>query len=121
MNKQFNCANKYVPPHAEYLLLPWYDRGSLMSYIDALKCDQFQKDSQGHLERTKIVNFAIIHALARGEPVDRLSKKLFKSVHETDLKGYKDRDAIVSSAIHTKRKDLYLDKGLVVKHFRKKM
>lgn len=84
MSKQFDCANKYVPP-PEHLLLPWYERGGLMSYIDALKCEEFQKDHQEHFGRTKFVNFAIIHAQARGKPVDRVSEKSFKSFRETKV------------------------------------
>ena len=49
MNKQFDCANKYVSP-PEHLLLSWYERGGLMSYIDALKCEEFQKDIKNILE-----------------------------------------------------------------------
>ena len=49
MSKQFDCANKYVPP-PEHLLLPWYKRGGLMSYIDALKCEEFKKIIKNILE-----------------------------------------------------------------------
>ena len=29
-----------------------------MSYIDALKCEEFQNDPSGHFESTKVINFA---------------------------------------------------------------
>ena len=69
-----------------------------MSHIDALKWEEFRKDPQEHFERTKIVNFVIIHVQVRGEPVDKVSEKSFKSACKTDLQSYKDKDAIVSSA-----------------------
>ena len=119
MNRQVNCSNKCVTPHVEHLLVPWYERDGLMSYIDALKCEQFQDDSQGHFERTKLINFDMIHAQARGESLDKKSEDLYKTVRERDIQGYTDRDSIVSSAIRSRRKDLHLVSRLIVKHFKK--
>ena len=118
MNRQFNYSNKYIPPYVEYLSLPWYEKDGLMSYIEALKCEQFKNDPQGHFERAKVINFDMIHAQARGESVDKVKEEPFKTVREKDIQGYTNRDSIVSSAIRTRRKDLYLEKKLV-KHFKK--
>ena len=41
-------VNKYVPPFAEHLILPWYERDGLMSYIDSLNCQEFLKDTDEH-------------------------------------------------------------------------
>ena len=34
-------VNKYVPRFAQHSELPWYERDGLLSYIDALKCEEF--------------------------------------------------------------------------------
>ena len=66
-----NCDNKYVPTHAEDLSLPWYERDGLMSYIDSLKCYEFKTNSEEHFNKTKTVNFAMIHAQAISDKLDQ--------------------------------------------------
>lgn len=70
MNRKFNYTNKYIPPHEEHLPLPWYERDGLMNYINALKSEVLKEVPQGHLQSTKVENFAMIHAQARGEKID---------------------------------------------------
>ena len=50
----------------------------------------------------------MIHAQARGEKID--DDKPYKTVCEKDLRGYKNKDDIVSSAIRVIRKDIHLEK-----------
>ena len=114
MNRKFNYTNRYIPPHAEHLSLPLYERDGLLSYIDVLRCEEFNEDPRGHFQSRKVVNFAVIHAQARGEKID---DKPYKSVCEKDLRGYKNKDDIVSSAIRVNHKDIHLEKQLLVKHF----
>ena len=87
MNRQVNYSDKYVPPHVEHLSVPWYDRDGLMSYIDSLKCEEFQNDPPGHFESTKVINFAMIHAQARGKSLDKKTEDSYKSVREKDIQG----------------------------------
>ena len=114
-----NCDNKYVPTHAEDLSLPWYERDGLMSYIDSLKCDEFKKNPEEHFNKTKIFNFAMIHAQARG---DKLNQKIVndsRTIFENYLHSYKSKEKTISSAIKCRRKNLHVDKKLVKKHFKK--
>ena len=90
--------------------LPWYERNGLMSFINPLKNKIFKEDPQGHVQSTTVVNFAMIHAQARGEKVD---DKPHNTVCKKDLRGYKNKDEIVSSAIHVNR----IEKQLFLKHF----
>ena len=114
MNRKFNYTNKYIPPHEEHLPLPWYERDGLMSYIDAMKHEESKEDSQGHFQRTKVVNFAMIHVQAEGEKTD---DKPYTTLCEKELRRYKNKDDIVSSAIRVSRKDIHIEKQLLVKHF----
>ena len=121
MNRKINYANKYVPQHAGHGSLLWYERDGLMSYIDALKYEQFQNDPQGHFERTRVINFEIIQAQARGEYLDKKTEDSYKTVQEKDSQDYSYRHDIVAPVIQSRRKDLHLEKGLVVKHFKKQL
>ena len=68
-----NCDNNYILTHAEHLSLLWYERDGLRSYRDSLKCDEFKKNPEEHFDKTKVVNFAMIHAQARG---DKFNQKI---------------------------------------------
>ena len=63
----------------------------------------------------------MIHAQARGESLDKKSKDLYRTVREKDIQGYTDKDSIDSSAIRPRRKDLHLERRLIVKHFKKEL
>ena len=56
-----------------------------MIYIDALKCEMFQNDPQGHFERAKVINFDMIHAQARGKFLGNKSKDSYKTAREKDV------------------------------------
>ena len=90
--------------------LLWYERNGLMSFINPLKNKIFKEDPQWHVQSMTMVNFAMIHAQARGEKVD---DKPYNTVCKKDLRGYKNKDEIVSSAIHVN----CIEKQLFLKHF----
>ena len=47
-----NFTNNYIPEFVPDNL-KWYERDSLMTYIDKLKYDNFIKDTDRHLEKRK--------------------------------------------------------------------
>ena len=114
-----NYHNKYVPTHAEHLSSPWYERDGLVLHIDSLKCDEFKKNPKEHFNKTKIVNFAMIHAQARGDKLDQKIVTDSRNIFENHLDGYKSKEKIISSAIKCGRKSLHVEKKLVKKHFKK--
>ena len=59
-------VNKYVPKFAQHSELPWYECDGLLSYIDALKCEEFLKDADCHFKTAQVVNFDIIHQSVEG-------------------------------------------------------
>ena len=64
-----NFTNNYIP---EFLPdnLKWYERDSLMTYIDKLKYDNFIKDTDRHFEKRKSLIFYILHKQARTEKIE---------------------------------------------------
>ena len=94
-----NCDNNYVPTYAEHLSLLWCERDGLRSYIDSLKCDEFKKNPEEHFDKTKVVNFAMIHAQARGDKFNQKIVNDSRTIFENHLDGYKSKEKIVSSAI----------------------
>ena len=87
-----NCDNNYVPTHAEHLSLLWCERDGLRSYIDSLNPEE-------HFDKTKVVNFAMIHAKARGDKFNQKIVNDSRTIFENHLDGYKSKEKIVSSAI----------------------
>ena len=67
-------VNKYVPPFAKHLKLPWYERDGLMPYIDSLKCHEFLNDTDEHFKKAEVINFDIIHHKCWGDPLQKYLK-----------------------------------------------
>ena len=80
-------VNKYVPRFVQHFELPWYERDGLMSYIDALKCDEFLNDTDVHFKNAQVVNFDIIHHECRGDPLKGNSED-YKTIEKEDLNDY---------------------------------
>lgn len=59
-----------------------------MSYIDSLKCEEFNKNADKYFEIAKMVNFDIIHHQCRGDPLSKNIRK-HQRVKEKNLHKYK--------------------------------
>ena len=70
-----------MPPFAEHLNLPWYERDGLMSYIDSLKCQDFLNDTDEHFQKAEVTNFNIILHKCRGDPLQK-DLKTYRSVQK---------------------------------------
>ena len=108
-------ANKpvmsYVPPFVPQDL-PWYERDGLMMWYVQGKCQEFLRDTDRHFNKTKIVNFDIIHKQCCGEVVPNELLKYYQTVNQTRVSEYPpgDQEKILSSAFRTNRKDIYFEK-----------
>ena len=93
-------VNKYVPKFAQHSELPWYERDGLLSYIDALKCEEFVKDKNSHFKTAKVVNFDIIHHECRWDSLQGNYKK-YQTVNKKDMDKYSanSKRTIVNSDI----------------------
>ena len=111
-------VNKYVPPFAKHLKLPWYERDSLMPYIDSLKCHEFLNDTDEHFKKAEVINFDIIHHKCWGDP---LQKYLNLSIcAKKDFSGYNQQQKknIISSALSCKFKGICVEKMVAYDYFK---
>ena len=111
--------NKYVPRFAQHSELPWYERDGLLSYIDALKCEEFLKDTDSHFKTVQVVNFDIIHHDCKGDPLQG-SYNEYQTVNTKDMGKHSSntKKKIVNSAIPSDRKDIFIDKKVTPNHFK---
>ena len=63
-------ANKYIPTYVAPDL-KWYERYGLLTYIDRLKYERFERNRESYLENAKIANFDIIHHQCRGDKLQK--------------------------------------------------
>ena len=54
-------ANDYIPKYVPEGL-PWYERDSLLTYIDQLKYKEFISDPDVTVKNIKVINFDMIYA-----------------------------------------------------------
>ena len=113
-------VNKYVPRFAQHSELPWYVRDGLLSYIDALKCEEFLKDTDSHFKTAQVENFDIIHHECRGDPLQG-SYKEYQTVNKKNMDKYSSnsKKKIVNSAIRSDKKDVFIDKKVTLDHFKR--
>ena len=67
MSKKF-FANKYVPNYQSEDI-PWYERDSLLTCIDALKCKEFLYNCDEHFLSIEVINFSIINHRCKSIPL----------------------------------------------------
>ena len=98
-------VSKYVPRFKQHSVPPWYGCDGLWSYIDALKCEEFFKDTDSHFKTAQVVNFDIIHHECRGDPLQG-SYKEYQTVNKKDMDEYSSnsKEKIGNSAIRSDRK-----------------
>ena len=106
------CSNNYVP---EYVPpgLPWYERDGFMTRYNQAKCQEFLRNSKEHFNSTKIINFDIIHSLARREKIPDDVLKKYQTVQDGRVSQYpkRDRNNFLSEAFKTKEKMFTLKKS----------
>ena len=57
----------YIPPYVPADLI-WYERDSLMTYIDRLNYERFKEDQDAYLKNVEVIYFNIIYNQIRGDP-----------------------------------------------------
>ena len=117
-------ANKptmsYVPPFVQQDF-SWYEHDGLMAQYNQGKCQDFLRDTDRNFNKTKLVNFDIIHKQCRGEVVSNELLKYHQTVNQTQMSEYpsNDQENILSSAFRTDRKDTFFEKKSIEKHLKK--
>ena len=88
-------ANKptmsYVPPFVQQDF-SWYEHDGLMAQYNQGKCQDFLRDTDRNFNKTKIVNFDIIHKQCRGEVVSNELLKYHQTVNQTQMSEYPSND-----------------------------
>ena len=111
-------SNSYIPPYVAPNL-KWYERDGLLTYIDRLKYERKYENRDSYLENVEITNFDIIHHECRGDPLQK-SHKEYMTVNEqsVDRMSTTDRKKAMGACFRTKRKDLYVQRNLMLSYFK---
>ena len=83
-----------------------------MTYFDKLKYDNFVNDTDGYFEKTRVINFGIIHKQVEEEQVEADLFKKYNTMDHSRLQLYPEKEKIetLSSAFRCSRKDIFLKK-----------
>ena len=76
--------------------------------------------SKTHFENVYITNFDLIHNSARGDPLS-YSKKFYQTISMSDLNkiDFPNSNAFVAATIRSQRDDVYFEKNVLEKHFKR--
>ena len=117
-SQQTISVNSYIPPYIAPDL-KWYKRDGLLTYIDRLKYERFEKDRDAYLKNARIINFDIIHHESRGDELQN-SYKHYKTVGEKnfDKMPKNGRKKATAACFRSKRKDLYVQRDIMLAYFK---
>ena len=93
--------------YSNYVLpdLPWYERDGLMTWYNQAKSQEFLRNSKEHFNKTKIINFDIIHRLARGEKIPDDVLKKYQTIQDSRVSQYPKRAGIFFHLKHLRLKE----------------
>ena len=105
-------VNNYIPHYPEH-------EEDLHEILLRHEYERINKNKKEYFRKAKIINFDIINHKCRGDPLKN-SIQYYETIHEHDLKLAKeeDKDDFISESIRSQRKDLYIQKDILNKHFK---
>ena len=112
MENKTICVNNYIPYYP-------VNKDNLHDSLLRNKYEKINKNKKEYFELAKIVNFDMIHNECKGTPLQN-SVKYYQTIHQDNLKRAQeeDREEFISEAIKSKRDDLYIEKEIIIQHFR---
>ena len=115
MNSSRYPMTTYVP--AKPTMENFYDLHNRLKKMDF---DEIVNDPTTHFKNVYITNFDLIHNSARGDPLS-YSKKFYQTITMFDLNkiDFPNSDAFVAAAIRSQRNDVYFEKKVLEKHFKR--
>ena len=115
MNSSRYPMTTYVP--AKPKMENFYDLHNRLKKMDF---DEIVNDPTTHFKNVYITNFDLIHNSARGDPLS-YSKKFYQTITMFDLNkiDFPNSDAFVAAAIRSQRNDVYFEKKVLEKHFKR--
>ena len=115
MNSSKYPMTSYVPtkPNTD----KFYD---LHKRLQKMDFDEIVNDPTKHFDNVYVTNFDLIHHSARGDPLS-YSKKFYQTITSSDLNqiDFPNSDAFVAAAIKSERDDVYFEKTVLEKHFKR--
>ena len=118
MSSQKISTNSYIPPYVSPNL-KWYESDGLLTYIDRLKYEQFEKDRDLYLKNACITNFDIIHHECRGGKLEKTYRE-HKTVCKKsfDKMPLLDEQKALGACFRSERKDLHVKRKLMIAYFK---
>ena len=115
MNSSRYPMTSYVPGKPK--IEKFYDLHNRLKKMDF---DEIVNDPKTHFENVYITNFDLIHNSARGDPLS-YSKKFYQTISMSDLNkiDFPNSNAFVAAAIRSQRDDVYFEKNVLEKHFKR--
>ena len=112
MENKTICVNSYIPYYP-------VKKDSLHDSLLRNKYEKINKNKKEYFELAKITNFDMIHNECKGTPLQN-SVKYYQTIHQDNLERAQeeDREEFISEAIKSKRDDLYIEKEIIIQHFR---
>ena len=120
MNNNKICVGKYIPPYEkDYFKQAWFER-DLMTYIDYLRYPECVRDPDVYFKRVNVVYFDFIHNKCRGDPLKK-SMREHDTVYKNDFVDYsaKAKKPVISAALRNKHEDIWVQRYLMIEHFKK--
>ena len=115
MNSSRYPMTTYVP--AKPKMENFYDLHNRLKKMDF---DEIVNDPTTHFKNVYITNFDLTHNSARGDPLS-YSKKFYQTITMFDLNkiDFPNSDAFVAAAIRSQRNDVYFEKKVLERHFKR--
>ena len=112
------CKNSYIPFYVKPDL-KWYERDGLITYIDRLKYERFEKNRDMYFTNVLVINFDIINNQIKKTPLKK-SIKEYKTIKNEKLNNMPpdDRDAAIAAALRCERTDLQVCKKVRDEYFK---
>ena len=110
-NSDIITVNSYIPYYPK-------QKSCLHDTLLIEKYKKIQQNLQDYFINVQLTNFDIIHHESRGDPLQR-SVKYYQKIRQENFENIPKQDEhnFISSAIRTKRDDIYIEKDVMKKHF----
>ena len=120
MTKNPILTNTYIPRKTKQGKYEWYEY-DLMSYFNDLKYEELASDTDGYFQNAPVINFNIINHECCDTPLQNPGQ-YYKIMQKKDFNNYEHhvQTKAISSAIKSKRNDLYFEQDVLKQHFKKK-
>ena len=110
-NNNIIAVNDYIPYYPK-------EKNCLHHTLLTEKYKKIQKDLPNYFHNVHLTNFDIIHHESRGDVLEH-TLKYYQQIHAKNFENISNQDEydFISSAIKSRRDDIYIQKDVMKKHF----